>query len=73
MPNITPHENGLKDWSKGDVVEILTSGLTPTGDSVGSIMAPVVANLAQIPDGDRAAIAEYVMSLPSRAGRKPPQ
>jgi mono/diheme cytochrome c family protein len=36
-------------------------------------MAPVVANMAQVPDADRAAIAEYVMSLPSRAGRKPPQ
>ncbi len=73
VPNITPHDTGLKDWTRGDVEEILTSGLTPTGDSVGSSMASVVANTAQIPEADRKAMAEYVLSLPPREGRKGPQ
>lgn len=73
VPNITPDETGLKDWSKGDVVEVLTSGLTPTGDSVGSNMASVVRNVSQIPEADRAAMADYLLSLPPRVGRKGPE
>lgn len=72
VPNITPHENGLNDWSKSDIVEVLTSGLTPSGDSVGSNMAGVVRHMAKLPDSDRAAIAEYLLSLPPRPGRKGP-
>jgi mono/diheme cytochrome c family protein len=72
VPNITPHETGLKDWTRGDVEEVLTSGLTPTGDSVGSTMAAVVANTEKIPEADRRAMAEYVLSLPAREGRKGP-
>lgn len=72
VPNITPHETGLKDWTRGDVEEVLTSGLTPTGDSVGSTMAAVVANTEKIPEADRRAMAEYVLSLPPREGRKGP-
>jgi mono/diheme cytochrome c family protein len=73
VPNITPHESGLKNWSKGDVVEVLTSGLTPDGDSVGSNMAGVVRHTAKLPESDRAAIAEYILSLPPKPGRKGPQ
>ncbi|MDQ4137165.1 MAG: cytochrome c [Pseudomonadota bacterium] len=70
VPNITPHETGLKDWSARDVQELLSSGMTPDGDFVGSTMAAVVARISQIPEADRAAIAEYVKSLPPREGRK---
>ena len=73
VPNITPHESGLKSWSKGDVVEVLTSGLTPDGDSVGSNMAGVVRHTAKLPESDRAAIAEYILSLPPKPGRKGPK
>lgn len=71
VPNITPHESGLKDWTKGDVVEVLTSGLTPVGDSVGSSMTSVVRNTAQLPAADREAMAEYIRALPPREARKP--
>ncbi len=73
VPNITPHETGLKDWTRGDVEEVLTSGFTPTGDSVGSTMAAVVANTERLPEADRRAMAEYILSLPPREGRKGPQ
>jgi mono/diheme cytochrome c family protein len=73
VPNITPHENGLKDWSRGDVAEVLSTGLTPSGDSVGGSMAAVVRNTSQLPEADRNAMAEYVLSLPPREGRKPPK
>jgi mono/diheme cytochrome c family protein len=73
IPNITPHETGLKDWSKGDLVEVLTTGLTPIGDSVGGEMAAVVRDKAQLPEADRAAIAEYIRSLPPRPGPSGPR
>jgi mono/diheme cytochrome c family protein len=73
IPNITPHETGLKDWSKADVIEVLTSGLTPLGDSVGGEMAQVVRDKSQLPQADRAAIAEYILSLPPRPGPKRPE
>jgi mono/diheme cytochrome c family protein len=67
VPNITPHESGLKGWTKADVEEVLASGLTPIGDSVGSNMADVVSHTSKLPPEDRAAMAEYVLSLPPRA------
>lgn len=70
VPNITPHASGLKDWSQGDVEEVLASGLTPTGDSVGSSMTAVVGNTSRLPAEDRKAMADYILSLPPREGRK---
>ncbi len=71
VPNITAHPTGIGRWSKGEIVELLTSGFTPEYDSVGSNMKPVVDNLAKIPAADRAAIAEYVKSLPGIATVRP--
>jgi mono/diheme cytochrome c family protein len=73
VPNITPDKTGLADWSKGDISEVLSSGLTPEGDSVGSNMTEVVRNTSQLAPADRDAIAEYIKSLPPRVGRKGPQ
>jgi mono/diheme cytochrome c family protein len=73
VPNITPHESGLKDWSRSDVAELLGSGMTPEGDFVGGSMTAVVRNTSQLPTADREAMAEYVLSLPPREGRKGPQ
>jgi mono/diheme cytochrome c family protein len=73
VPNITPDKTGLADWSKGDIAEVLSSGLTPEGDSVGSNMTEVVRNTSQLAEADRNAIAEYIKSLPPRVGRKGPQ
>jgi mono/diheme cytochrome c family protein len=73
VPNITPDKTGLADWSKGDIAEVLSSGLTPSGDSVGSNMTEVVRNTSQLAEADRDAIAEYIKSLPPRVGRKGPQ
>jgi mono/diheme cytochrome c family protein len=73
VPNITPHPSGLGDWTRGDVAEVLGSGMTPEGDFVGGNMAGVVRNTSQLSAADREAIAEYVLSLPPKEGRKPAQ
>jgi mono/diheme cytochrome c family protein len=64
IPNITPDKTGIGAWSKGDIVELLNSGLTPDGDSAGGAMAEVIRNTAELPDSDREAIAEYLKFLP---------
>jgi mono/diheme cytochrome c family protein len=73
VPNITPHEKGIKDWTKSDIAEVLGSGMTPSGDFVGGSMRAVVRNTAELPASDRDAIGEYLLSLPAREGRKKPR
>ncbi|MBX6425195.1 MAG: cytochrome c [Variibacter sp.] len=70
VPNIT--QAALKDWSVGDIEELLTSGRTPEGDTVGATMAAVVRNTSQLPAADRRAIALYIKSLPPVEGPRPP-
>jgi mono/diheme cytochrome c family protein len=57
-PDLTA--TGLKDWSRADIVEALSSGFTPSGDTLGGAMAAVVRNTAQLPPSYREAIAEYL-------------
>src|SRR6516164_5120402 len=72
VPNIT--QKGLSDWSDKDVGYFLESGMTPDGDSAGGSMVAVIKNTSQLPASDRAAIAEYVKSLPPVEGPpKPPK
>jgi len=69
VPNITPHATGIGDWSKKDIAYLLESGFTPEYDSVGGSMTPVVGNTSQLPAEDRAAMAEYIATLPPVEGR----
>ena len=64
IPNITP---GGLSWSAGEIAEYLSSGFTPDFDTAGGSMAEVVANTAQLPDSDRAAIAAYIKAVPAVA------
>lgn len=63
-PNITPHKNGLADWSAGDIEYYLESGFTPDFDTVGGSMVEVQTNMAQLSQQDRAAIAAYLKTIP---------
>src|SRR5262245_38533449 len=73
VPNITPHADGLAEWSARDIAYLLESGLTRESDSVGSTMADVVLNTAKLQAADRAAMAAYIKSLPARSGKPPPK
>jgi mono/diheme cytochrome c family protein len=74
VPNITQSGNGIGEWSKGDILEVLTSGQTPDFDAVGGSMVAVVRNTSQLPQADREAMAAYIKSLPAREGPpKPPK
>ena len=71
VPNIT--QKGIGDWSAKDIDYFLQSGQTPDGDSAGGSMTRVIKNTSQLPDGDRAAMADYVKSLPPVEGPPRPK
>jgi mono/diheme cytochrome c family protein len=62
VPNITQKELG--DWSVKDIAYFLETGQTPDGDTIGGSMGRVIKNTSQLSPEDRAAIAEYLKSLP---------
>ena len=64
VPNISPGEGGIGDWSEADIANLLETGFTPDFDSVGGSMAAVVRNMAQLPVSDRQAIAAYLKAIP---------
>ena len=71
VPNITPHANGLAEWSATDLEFMLQTGLTPAGASAGSNMAAVIRSISKLTAEDRHAIAVYLNALPPRPGSKP--
>ena len=73
-PNITPHAaTGIGRWNAGDVAKLLKTGLKPDFDNVQGVMAEAIDHgYSQINDADRAAIAEYVLSLPAIENRVEP-
>jgi len=63
IPNITPHEKALADWSAEDIEYYLESGFTPDFDTVGGSMVEVQENMAHLTKDDRAAIAAYLKTI----------
>jgi mono/diheme cytochrome c family protein len=71
VPNIT--QKGLAEWSAKDIAYFLETGQTPDGDTAGGAMARVIRNTSQLPPKDRAAMAEYLKSLPPVEGPPRPR
>lgn len=69
IPNITPHSDGIGEWSAADIVNSLETGFTPEYDSFGSSMAEVQLNMAKLTAADREAIAAYLKAVPQVAGK----
>lgn len=70
VPNITMHgETGIGDWSDDDLDTLLTMGMLPDGDFVGSGMAEVVENTGKLRPEDRKAIITYLKSTPAIANK----
>ncbi len=71
VPNIT--QKGIGDWSEKDIAYFLETGDMPDGDSAGGSMVRVIRNTSQLPPADRAAIANYLKSLPPINGPPRPK
>jgi len=72
VPNIT-QKGELAEWSEKDIDYFLETGQTPDGDNAGGSMARVIRNTSQLSSADRAAIANYVKSLPPVEGPPKPK
>lgn len=71
IPNIT--QKRLGEWSTKDFAYFLESGMAPDGDSTGGLMTRVIKNTSQLSPEDRAAMAEYLKSLPAVEGPPRPK
>ena len=71
VPNIT--QKGLAEWSVKDIDYFLETGQMPDGDTAGGSMARVIRNTSQLSPADRAAMAEYLKSLPPVEGPPKPK
>jgi mono/diheme cytochrome c family protein len=63
-PNLTP--TGIGKLTQADLSEMLSSGMTPDGDFLGSGMADVIEGTAKLTQADRDAIIAYIRTLPGR-------
>jgi len=71
VPNITPSEDGIGDWSEEDIAYLLETGSKPDYDTIGETMVAVQENMAKLTPEDRNAIAAYIKSLPPRPDAVP--
>jgi len=64
VPNITPHETGIGDWSERLLVRYLQFGMDPDGDFAGGSMSQVIQHsTSYMNEDDLQAIARYILSL----------
>ena len=71
VPNIT--QKGIGEWSEKDISYFLETGEMPDGDTAGGSMARVIKNTSRLSSQDRAAMAEYIKSLPPVEGPPRPR
>jgi len=71
VPNIT--QKGIGDWSEKEIAYFLQTGEMPEGDAASGAMARVIKNTSQLSSEDRAAMAEYLKSLPPVDGPPRPK
>jgi len=68
VPNITPGEGGIGDWSEEHIISALEIGFLPDGDFIGGAMTDVIEdNTSKLTPEDLQAIATYLTSLPAIA------
>ena len=65
--NITPHKDGIGDWSAQDITDFLKSGTDKCFNEPDG-MKDVIASTSKLPDADLAAMGEYIHALPPIAG-----
>lgn len=71
VPNITPHADGIGNWTEAQIASFLKDGFTPDYDSAGGSMAEVIQNTSRLSDEDRKALATYLGALPAIPGKAP--
>ena len=62
--NLTPHETGLRGWTKRDFEKVMASGVRKDGRKLDALMPTEAINAMD--DVERTAIFSYLQSLPPR-------
>ena len=65
--NLTPHANGLRDWSEADFLRLMHEGKKPDGTQVDAIMP--WRSFGKMSDTELRAIWVYLRQLPAKAGK----
>ncbi len=70
VPNITPDlETGIGKWSEAEIIEYLSTGNKPDGDTAGGLMDQMingtVAGIKDLTKADLSAIAQYLKTIPA--------
>lgn len=63
-PNITSHENGIGDWTDGEVFRAITEGVTKEGDALFPVMP--YPHYGAVDREDILAIQAYIRTLPPK-------
>ena len=69
IPDLTPHEQGIGEWSIRDIASALATGIPPDYETFGGSMIAVQENMAKLSAEDRQAIAAYLKTLPPKPSR----
>ena len=73
VPNITPHADGIANWSAKDIAYLLETG-THARRRLGRLdHGGRGCQHGKLSPEDRAAMAAYLKSLPPRPGKAPPK
>lgn len=72
-PNLTPHQDGLADWTIEDIAEYLAEGSGPDNSASHGYMSRVIDSTSQLSERDRMAIAAYLKAIPAVPSQTPSQ
>ncbi len=72
-PSLTsPHEAGLADWPREDIVRLLQTGVAPGGSAIGPMAEVVLKSTQHLAAADLEAMATYLKALPHTAEARSP-
>ena len=68
----SPHEAGVADWERGDIVSLLRDGVSKRGYVSGPMAGVVLGSTQYLSPDDLGAMAQYLKELPSSTATPPP-
>jgi len=72
-PSLTsPHEAGVADWERSDIVSLLRDGVSKRGSVSGPMAGVVLGSTQYLTPGDLGAMAQYLKALPPTTAAAPP-
>ncbi len=64
---VSPHEAGVGDWDRQDIVSLLKNGVSPRASVSGPMTEVVLGSTQYLSNEDLGAMAQYLKQLPAQA------